>query len=276
MTEPCAVTRGPGRCIAMWSGPRNISTAMMRAWENRPDTRVVDEPFYAHYLAHTGIGHPMAAEIIADGEPDWRSVVDTITARPAHGIFYQKHITTHMMPHIDLGFLAALSHVFLIRDPQAVVASYSRKREMVTAADLGYEPQWRLFDYVRKLQGEVPPVVDSALFLQDPRSQLEALCARLGIEFDAAMLQWPAGERDSDGIWHRHWYDAVKRSTGFNRSADAQSVGTGAESRTSGDLQKPGASEKPFGTVLPAAEADIVEACMPAYEALIPFAIQTV
>ena len=240
--------------LAMWSGPRNISTAMMRAWENRSDSTVIDEPFYAHYLSHTGIAHPMASEIIAAGESDWQRVVERISRRPARGIVYQKHITVHMLPHIALDFLDRLAHVFLIRDPRDVLASYAKKRTTVTADDLGYDRQQHLFDTVTALHGRVPPVIDSARFLQNPRGQLEALCQVVGIAFDPAMLHWSAGERDSDGIWHRHWYDAVKRSTGFEAA-------TGMDQRTM--------------DVATAEDEAVIAACLHAYDALSVHALRT-
>jgi hypothetical protein len=204
-----------GRCIAMWSGPRNISTAMMRAWENRSDTVVVDEPFYAHFLQVTGLDHPLREEIIDSGETDWRTVVQRLTVKPDSGIFYQKHITTHWFEHFSSQWLDELDHVFLIREPVPVVASYAIKREGLTASDLGYAQQAALFDLVSKRADKRPAVIDSRRFLADPETQLRTVCAHLGIEFEHRMLAWPAGARDSDGVWGRHWYDAVNRSTGF-------------------------------------------------------------
>ena len=206
---------GAGRCIAMWSGPRNLSTAMLRAWENRADTRVVDEPFYAHFLDATGLDHPMAAEVVAAGDTDWRRVAARLATPPARGIFYQKHITTHWQPYFTLDWLDTIEHAFLIREPEPVVASYAIKRGAMTASDLGYAQQGALFDAIAERRGEAPPVIDSRRFLADPEGQLRTLCARLGVAFDRAMLAWPAGRRDSDGVWGEHWYDAVIRSTGF-------------------------------------------------------------
>ncbi|MGQ7843860.1 sulfotransferase-like domain-containing protein [Granulosicoccus sp. 3-233] len=204
-----------GRCIAMWSGPRNISTAMMRAWENRDDTVVVDEPFYAHYLQSTGLDHPMREEVIASGETDWQAVVQSLIEPPASGIYYQKHIATHWLPHFTTEWLDSLDHVFLIREPEPVVASYSIKREGLTATDLGYEQQDFLFDLLLERTGARPAVIDSKRFLADPEAQLRSLCTHLDIAFDTGMLCWPAGARDSDGVWGAHWYDAVNASTGF-------------------------------------------------------------
>jgi len=191
---------------------------MMRAWENRSDTQVVDEPFYAHFLAHTGLQHPMATEVINDGETDWQRIVETLCKKPVTGIFYQKHITTHWLPHLPTDWLGELEHVFLIREPEPVAASYSIKRENLTAADLGYEQQAELFQLISALLGRSPLVVDSARFLIDPEHHFKIVCSSLDIAFEEAMLKWPKGTRDSDGIWASHWYDAVVQSTGFRKA----------------------------------------------------------
>jgi hypothetical protein len=202
--------------LAMWSGPRNISTAMMRAWENRGDCAVVDEPLYAHYLAHTGLDHPGREEVIA-GETDWRRVAARLTGPVPDGkaIWYQKHMTHHLLPHIGRGWLGGLTHVFLIRDPREVLLSYVRSRPNVTAEDIGVVRQLEIFEHVRHLCGTTPPVIDAGQFLQAPEAQLRALCDELAIGFTPRMLNWPAGARASDGIWAPYWYEAVLRSTGF-------------------------------------------------------------
>ena len=130
-------------------------------------------------------------------------------------VWYQKHMTHHMLPHYGLEWIDGLKNCFLIRDPAAVIASYAAKREEVTAADLGYHRQVALFDRVADRTGAPPPVVDSQDILRDPQAMLTALCARIGIPFDPAMLSWPAGRRDSDGVWGAHWYATVEASTGF-------------------------------------------------------------
>ncbi|MDT4942474.1 MAG: hypothetical protein QOJ34_2563 [Pseudonocardiales bacterium] len=196
--------------LAMWSGPRNISTALMRAWENRADCRVVDEPLYAYYLAETGLDHPGRDEVIAAGDTSWPAVVAELTA-PVDGIYYQKHMTHHLIPQLPRDWIPALTNVLLIRDPAEVVASYVRSRATVDLADIGVVQQAELYD---QLGGEVP-VIDSADFLADPEAHLRWLCSYVGVEFTDAMLRWPAGPRDSDGVWARYWYDAVVASTGF-------------------------------------------------------------
>lgn len=203
--------------IAMWSGPRNISTAMMRSFGNRPDTHVVDEPFYAAYLDLSGIDHPMRDEVIAAGESDWRKVVDSLFAPlpGAASVFYQKHMTHHMLPAIGRDWITRMKNAFLIRRPENVLASYVRKREAVTLEDIGFRQQAELFDRVADAQGAVPPVIDARDVLDTPRGTLTALCAALDIPFDEAMLSWLPGIRATDGVWSAHWYETVSASTGF-------------------------------------------------------------
>jgi Sulfotransferase domain len=207
----------PALRVAMWSGPRNISTAMMRAWENREDTAVVDEPLYAHYLLKTGVNHPGREEVLAAQSTDWR-VVAAELAGPVPGgrpVWYQKHMTQHVLPEMTLGWLSGLTNCFLIRRPEEVVASFTIQRPDAALWELGFEQQTRIFDHVCEHLGAVPPVIDAADVLKDPTATLRALCARLGIPFSERMLRWPSGPRASDGVWAPHWYHAVERSTGF-------------------------------------------------------------
>ena len=204
--------------IAMWSGPRNISTAMMRAWGNRPDTTVVDEPFYAFYLKTTGKDHPVAEEVIAAGETDWRKVVAELTGSRHQGrshIFYQKQMTHHLLPEMERDWLAHLTNCFLIRDPAEVIASYLRKNDDPALEDIGFVQQAEIFDWVRERSGVVPPVIDARDVLQNPERILRLLCEAVGVEFDPAMLRWPPGLRETDGVWAKHWYGEVAKSTGF-------------------------------------------------------------
>jgi hypothetical protein len=195
----------------MWSGPRNISTAMMRSFGSRADTVVVDEPLYAQYLAVTGIDHPGRDEILASQPQRWEEVAAQLTG-PLPGdpaVYYQKHMTHHLLPVIGRDWLGALTHAFLIRDPAHVVASYARVRGEPTLDDLGYPQQAEIF---RAYGG---PVVDAADVLRDPAGTLGRLCDALGIGFDPAMLAWAPGPRPHDGVWASHWYSAVWASTGF-------------------------------------------------------------
>ena len=208
--------------VAMWSGPRNISTAMMRAWGNRPDTSVVDEPFYAFYLNATGKKHPGADEVIAVGETDWRKVVAQLTGPipesrhkgPSH-VFYQKQMTHHLLPEVDREWLGAVTNCFLIRDPREVIASYLKKREDPALEDLGFVQQAEIFDFVRERTNAIPPIVDAKDVLENPERILRLLCEAVGIEFSESMLSWPPGLRETDGIWANYWYGEVARSTSF-------------------------------------------------------------
>ncbi|MCZ6643921.1 MAG: HAD family hydrolase [Gammaproteobacteria bacterium] len=203
--------------IAMWSAPRNISTAMMRAFENRDDCVVRDEPYYACYLAATGIEHPMRNEVMMSQPTEWRVVIDALTAPlpPGVTIEYQKHMTHHMVVDLDESWLRGLTHAFLVRDPVDMVASYVQKRGEVTVADLGLPRQVEVYESVCRATGQTPPVVDARDVLQAPETVLRGLCKQLGIEFSNKMLAWPPGLRKSDGVWASHWYNAVARSTGF-------------------------------------------------------------
>jgi hypothetical protein len=232
--------------IAMWSGPRNISTAMMRSFGARADTAVIDEPFYAAYLVQTGLVHPMRDEVIASQANDWREVVSALLGRvPADKpVWYQKHMTHHMIPAFGRAWLAQVRNAFLIRDPAAVLASYAARRGDVTLADIGIVQQRELFEQEADRLGQAPPVVEGADILAAPARVLAALCAALGIAYDEAMLHWPAGRRDSDGVWAPAWYDAVERSTGFEAPVAR------APATLSGALQK------------------IADAARPHYEAL--------
>jgi hypothetical protein len=203
--------------LAMWSGPRNISTAMMRSFGSRADTVVCDEPLYAHYLASTSVDHPGRDEIVAHGEADWRRVAAALTG-PVPGaaaVFYQKHMAHHLLPHVERGWLEALEHAFLIRDPREMLLSLARVTPDPTLEDTGLPQQLELFESVRARTGRTPPVIDARDVLEDPQGLLRRLCAAVGLAFDPAMLRWEPGPRPTDGIWARHWYAEVERSTGF-------------------------------------------------------------
>lgn len=202
--------------IAMWSGPRNLSTALMYSFGARPDFDVWDEPFYAAYLTRSGLAHPMRNEIVASGEPDPSAVARACAGSAPNGAahFYQKHMCHHMLPGIDRGWFAAVSHVFLIRHPARVLASYDRKREAPTLDDIGFRQQQEIFEAVRAA-GAPAVVIDSADIRRAPEAMLRALCGAIGLAFDPAMLHWPTGGHPRDGVWAAHWYDAVHRSTGF-------------------------------------------------------------
>jgi hypothetical protein len=201
----------------MWSGPRNLSTAMMRSFGNRADTHVSDEPYYGAFLKQSGAPHPMAAEVIAAMDCGWRSVARTLAGPVPEGrpIWYQKHMWHHMVGPVGYADFAGFTHAFLIRDPARMIASYLRKREAAAFEDFGLERQADFFAREADRLGEAPPVVDASDVLDDPEATLGALCARLGIAWDPAMLRWPPGRRATDGPWAPHWYQAVEASTGF-------------------------------------------------------------
>jgi hypothetical protein len=226
--------------IAMWSGPRTVSTALLRSWENRPDTVVVDEPLYAFYLDRTGLAHPGRDEVIASQPTSWPEVIRQLTSGPlppGRSVCYAKHMTHHLLPEVDRDALAPLRHAFLIRDPAELLASYARVRATPTMDDLGIWQQAEIFD---RFGG---PVIDSRDLLDRPEPVLRALCTALGVPFSARMLHWPAGPRDTDGVWAPYWYESVWRSTGFGRS-------------------------RPRDQALPAHLAALAEQCRPYYERL--------
>jgi len=203
--------------IAMWSGPRNISTAMMRSFEARGDCAVSDEPLYAHYLKHTAFDHPMKDEVMVSQPTDWEDVTRRLCqASPENKpVWYQKHMTHHLLPHIERGWMKELRHCFLIRDPQEVLASYARSRAEVTLEDLGFEAQAQIFQWLKDELGQEPVVVASNDILKAPAQMLEMLCEALEVPFSQRMLCWEPGLRESDGVWASHWYKNVMESTGF-------------------------------------------------------------
>jgi Sulfotransferase domain len=205
------------RRIAMWSGPRNISTALMRSWGNRPDTAVWDEPFYAHYLLATGVTHPGAEEVIRCHESDWRKVIPKLIGDVPGGktIVYQKHMSHHFLPEIDRGWLKEVTNVFLIRRPREVVTSLVRLMPQPRLQDTGLPQQLEIFNLVRETTGKVSPVIDTRDVLRDPPRLLRLLCEAVNVPFTEAMLSWPAGPRDTDGVWAKYWYSAVLKSTTF-------------------------------------------------------------
>jgi len=230
--------------LAMWSGPRNISTAMMRAFENRRDTVVVDEPLYATYLARTGLAHPVRDEVIASQPTDVAAAVDQLSAPLPDGVLvhYAKHMAHHVSSDMDLSWTLRFRNVLLIREPAEVVASYVRARETCEPEDIGVPQQGRLLALWDEHGVEVP-IIDATDFLRAPEPHLRRLCEWLGIEYTERMLSWPAGPRDSDGVWAPHWYAAVWRSTGFE-------------------------PWRPRETNLSDHDAAVAEACRPIYEAL--------
>lgn len=206
----------------MWSGPRNISTAMMRSWENRPDTHVIDEPFYACYLRNTGATHPYQQEIMAAQSDDFNTVARQLSQGDVStALQYQKQMTHHIPEQADMSWCAALRHCFLIRHPAKVVDSYTRSMGQCDAADIGIERQYSLYQQLSEICDQNIPVVDSDALLGAPEAMLKAICEALDVPFFPQMLSWPKGRRDSDGVWAPHWYHSVEDSTGFAGPRDS-------------------------------------------------------
>lgn len=204
--------------IAMWSGPRNISTALMRSWDARPDTVVCDEPLYAHYLRHTGITHhPGHAEIVEHHEPDLQTVIDWLLAPlpPGKTVFYQKQMAHHLLPHVPLDWTRSLANVFLIRDPREMLLSLLEFFPKPRLEETGLPQQSQLFQRLQAESGLPPAVIDARDVLLDPAGMLRALCEAVHVPYDDCMLQWQPGIRETDGIWAKHWYANVARSTSF-------------------------------------------------------------
>lgn len=202
--------------IAMWSGPRNLSTAMMYSFAARGDCAVIDEPFYAAYLKATGLDHPMRDRIIAAQSTDHEEVLEQICGAVPRSLphYYQKHMTQHMLPNTPRGWMKGFTNIFLIRHPARVIASYGAKRENPTLEDIGFVQQEELFDEVENQHGH-PVVIDSTDIRKDPETKLSQLCDAIGLPFTPRMLTWPSGGRPEDGVWAKHWYGAVWSSTGF-------------------------------------------------------------
>lgn len=202
--------------IAMWSGPRNLSTATMRSFGARADTSCIDEPFYAAYLERTGLNHPMRTETLTAHPTNLNAIAyDLSLKEKPTAIYYQKHMTHHMIDDIPRDWMKHVRNAFLIRHPARVLASYAKKAEAVSLRDIGFLQQADLFDAVQEMTGETPIVVDSDDILRDPAGTLARLCSALNIPYTDEMLSWTKGPKPEDGAWAQHWYDSVNASTGF-------------------------------------------------------------
>ncbi len=216
--------------ICMWSGPRNLSTTMMRCFGGRSDTICTDEPFYATFLKATGLDHPMADEIIEAGDTDPKSVCSKLQQNTvsSSAYWYQKHMCHHMLEGIPRDFMDGAIHIFLIRDPRRVIASWIKKNPKLSFDEVAVKQQCDLYQYVSDRYG-VPPVIDTDDLLIDPRKYLKQLCSKIDIPWDEGMLKWNAGPHTEDGIWGKVWYDSVWRSTGFGPPADPSLPGLSTE-----------------------------------------------
>jgi len=226
--------------IAMWSGPRNLSTAMMRSFGSRADTFVSDEPFYGCFLKTTGVDHPMREEVIAAMDCDWRSVMASLRGPSGEdkAVWYQKHMWHHMAGPIGYDDFAGFAHAFLIREPDRMIASYLRKRESAEFESFGLDRQAEFFEREADRLGRAPPVIDANDVLADPEAVLTNLCVALNIPWDPAMLNWDPGRRATDGPWAPHWYGAVEKSTGFGRP-ESDPVELPADARRIADQCRP-------------------------------------
>lgn len=203
--------------ICLWSGPRNVSTALMYSFAQRPDTRVVDEPLYGHYLRVSGADHPGRQEIMSAMNCDGDAVMQELLLQQANErsrALFIKHMAHHLQS-LDLGFLRKTRNVFLIRDPREMLPSLTIQLPQAALPDTGLQLQWELFNDLRD-KGQNPVILDSRELLLNPASVLRQLCSHLDLEFDSAMLSWTAGARNEDGVWAPHWYHAVHKSTGFS------------------------------------------------------------
>lgn len=234
--------------LSVWSGPRNVSTALMYAFAQRADTRVVDEPLYGHYLKITGAPHPGADEVMAVLETDGRRVVDAVLLGPGdRPVLFFKNMAHHLTG-LDPAFMRQLTNVLLIRNPEEMLPSLAVNLTQPTLRDTGFKHQVEILDMLLAW-GQTPPVLEARELLQNPRSVLGQLCDRLGLAFDEAMLAWPAGPRSEDGIWAKYWYHSLHRSTGF---------------------QPYRPKTEPFPDQL----RPLLEACRPYYERLLAYTIK--
>ena len=201
----------------MWSGPRNLSTALMRSFENRTDTAVIDEPFYAHFLKQTNLNHPGRNEIISTLDSNWDNIVLKITGPIPHNksIWYQKHMAQHNLEGCDLNWIKSFHNCILIRDPKYVISSYSKEYSLSDEKLLGYCQQLNLIRILEDEEGITPPIFDATDILEKPEQALKKICISVGIRFSQKMLKWPKGKRKSDGIWAKYWYRNVENSSGF-------------------------------------------------------------
>ena len=200
--------------IAMWSGPRNLSTALMRSFGNRKDiSSVLDEPFYASYLISTNKDHPFKEDVIASQLSDINEV-KVLCQKSITGISYQKHMTQHILDN-DYKWIDSLCNCFLIRNPESVVKSFMKSWDKGEFIDIGFKQQYDIFDYVCKNINNHPPVIDADLLRQNPEKVLKSFCRKVKIPWDIRMLEWEPGLKKYDGVWAKHWYSSVMNSSSF-------------------------------------------------------------
>ena len=204
--------------INMWSGPRNISTALMRSFENRDDTSVIDEPFYAYYLKKSNLKHPMYNEIIKRYETNYKKIIDTITTDKKNKIIFIKHMTHHINIKSDLNWIKKGKNIFLLRHPNKVILSYIKKNKLKKTSDIGFPEQLKIFNYIKLYSNTKNIIINSEYLLKDPEKILRKICNIINIDFDIKMLSWAKGNRITDGIWSKIWYQKVIHSTSFQNN----------------------------------------------------------
>ena len=202
--------------IFMWSGPRNLSTALMRSFENRDDTIVHDEPFYGYYLFKTQLNHPMKDEIISNYPIAQNEIIKNITTKQKNKIYYQKHMTHHIVKNTRINWIKKGYNCFLIRHPSKVINSYIQKNTLRNINDIGFKKQFEIFKKIKKNNSKFL-VINADDILINPIDSMKKLCKKLNINFSKKMLNWPKGKRDTDGIWSKVWYKKVEQSTTFNK-----------------------------------------------------------
>jgi len=201
----------------MWSGPRNISTALMRSFGNRPDTYISDEPFYAYYLHRTNENHPAKEKIISTGQTNWNLVVQKLVGDIPNNknIWYQKHMAHHNFPENNLDWIKEMENIILIRNPKDVIFSYIKKYKLKNSFQLGYTQQMQLYNILQDYNKCEPIIIDSEDLLENPKKILKKLCKKCNIPFYSKMLSWPKGTRETDGVWGEYWYKKVQNTTHF-------------------------------------------------------------
>ena len=204
--------------IACWSGPRNISTALMRSWSSRTDTFVTDEPFYAYYLKETKIKHPMHKEIINKYSSNYNEIVNHLTGEIPKNkkIWYQKHMAHHILDFSTINWISNIENCILLRHPKEVINSYTKKNELNSVEELGYPQQYEIVNFLKKINKSFL-VIDSKELLMNPEKSLSGWCKKINIKFDKSMLKWDKGGHINDGIWWKSWYDNVIKTTGFHK-----------------------------------------------------------
>ena len=210
----------------MWSGPRNLSTAMMRAFESRKDTEVIDEPFYAHYLSVTELNHPGRDLILDAQSTDWNEVATKCRSKTFQEkqVWYQKHMAQHNLEGFDISWVRDVQNCLLIRNPKDVIASYGKKFPIMDERLLGYVQQAEIIDFLERENNITPPIIDADDILKNPEPMLRKLCKTLDIEYYPSMLSWRKGPRDSDGVWAPYWYEGVYDSTGFKPYVERKTI----------------------------------------------------